>query len=528
LSTAQISEPHSAGDWQATFHKVPKAVDCLLGEHGATRLCEIGLADAANSDMFTDFDQWCESRFWPAIFSNFGGQPKSLSQPKSALQVEVTSSMRAATLGLELQEGLVLQNRLLTQPDVPAKRLVMFKLPPDTTYQCGDYLTILPINPNDVVHRAIRRFGLPWDAVLQIHRPEGSNPPQTIPLDRPISAFDLFSTYVELSQPASKRDLNVLTEAASSDGGTQAELHSLASSSTRFTDEIINKRVSPLDLLWRYPAINLPIDDFLMMLPPMRMRQYSISSSPLVNPSECTITFSVLNVPALSRSGPSSNNEQQDEERLMGVASTYLSDLKPGDRAHISIRPSKSGFKPPIDLKIPMVMACAGSGLAPFRSFIMERAEKIRGRHASFSKDNVLANINKPAKVILYVGCRTKGKDDIHATELAEWERLGAVDVRWAYSRPEDGRRGQHIQDLMLADKKEVAKLIQSDARIYICGSTGVANAVRSAFKEIYLAQGRETLLGEGWEEIEDQDTAAEKFFERLKAQHRFATDVFT
>ncbi|KAN0086595.1 Cytochrome P450 [Elaphomyces granulatus] len=513
-------------DWQATFHKVPKIVDCLLGEHGATRLCEIGLADAANSDMFTDFDHWCESGFWPAIFSNFGGQPKSVSQPKSALQVEVASNMRAATLGLQLQEGLVVQNRLLTQPDVPAKRLVRFKLQPDTTYRCGDYLTILPINPSDVVRRAIRRFGLPWDAVLQIRRPEGSNPPPTIPLDRPVSAFDLFSTYVELSQPASKRDLNVLAEAASPDSGAQAELHSLASSPTRFTNEIINSRVSPLDLLWRYPAINLPIDDFLMMLPPMRMRQYSISSSPLVNPSECTITFSVLNVPALP--GPSSNNEQRDEERLMGVASTYLSNLKPGDRAHISIRPSKSGFKPPIELKTPMVMACAGSGLAPFRSFIMERAEKIRGRHASFSKDKVPANIEKPAKAILYVGCRTKGKDDIHATELAEWERLGAVDVRWAYSRPEDGRRGQHIQDLMLADKKEVAKLIKSDARIYICGSTGVANTVRSAFKEIYLAQRREAFLGESWEDIEDKDTAAEKFFERLKAQHRFATDVFT
>jgi cytochrome P450/NADPH-cytochrome P450 reductase len=34
------------------------------------------------------------------------------------------------------------------------------------------------------------------------------------------------------------------------------------------TEEIVKKRVSPLDLLIRYPSIKLPIGDFLAMLPP--------------------------------------------------------------------------------------------------------------------------------------------------------------------------------------------------------------------------------------------------------------------
>ncbi|KAL1963471.1 hypothetical protein VTN77DRAFT_8372 [Rasamsonia byssochlamydoides] len=515
-------------DWHATYHRIPKAVNHLVAEHGGNRLCEIGLADSALGDIFNDFDSWSESAFWPAVSSAFGdSKSEGAAKQKSGLQVEVSTGIRASTLGLQLKESLVLENRLLTPPDVPAKRLLRFRLPSDMTYQCGDYLAVLPVNPSSVVRRAIRRFGLPWDAMLRIQKAPGTTTSPVIPLDVPISAFELLSTYVELSQPASKRDVNILAEAAASDPDTQAELKYLASSPTRFTEEIVKKRVSPLDLLLRYPAINLSIGEYLTMLPPMRVRQYSISSSPLQDPSECTITLSVLNAPALSASGNSSLSAE--DEMYLGVASTYLSNLKPGELAHVSVRPSNTGFRPPVDLKTPMIMACAGSGLAPFRGFIMDRAEKIRGRQAQSSEHDA----EKPAKAILYAGCRTKGKDDIHADELAEWERLGAVEVRWAYSRPVDSaQKGQHIQDLMLADRDELIALFQGGARIYVCGSTSVGNAVRDACREIFLSE-RRRIRAEGSSELaevddDDEDTAVEKFFERLRTKQRFVTDVFT
>ncbi|KAH2128944.1 hypothetical protein KXW66_008789 [Aspergillus fumigatus] len=520
-------------DWQATFHRIPKAVNQLVAEHGGNRLCDLGLADAANSDMFTDFDSWGESTFWPAITSKFGGGKSDEPKPSSSLQVEVSTGMRASTLGLQLQEGLVIDNQLLSAPDVPAKRMIRFKLPSDMSYRCGDYLAVLPVNPSSVVRRAIRRFDLPWDAMLTIRKPSQAPKGSTsIPLDTPISAFELLSTYVELSQPASKRDLTALADAAITDADAQAELRYLASSPTRFTEEIVKKRMSPLDLLIRYPSIKLPVGDFLAMLPPMRVRQYSISSSPLADPSECSITFSVLNAPALAAASlPPA--ERAEAEQYMGVASTYLSELKPGERAHIAVRPSHSGFKPPMDLKAPMIMACAGSGLAPFRGFIMDRAEKIRGRRSSVGADGQLPEVEQPAKAILYVGCRTKGKDDIHATELAEWAQLGAVDVRWAYSRPEDGSKGRHVQDLMLEDREELVSLFDQGARIYVCGSTGVGNGVRQACKDIYLERRRQLRQAarERGEEVpaeEDEDAAAEQFLDNLRTKERYATDVFT
>ncbi|KAJ5725977.1 Oxidoreductase FAD/NAD(P)-binding [Penicillium malachiteum] len=518
-------------DWASTFHRVPKAVNELVQQNGGTRLCELGLADAAHSDMFTDFDTWGEATFWPAITAKFGGGENKDKKSRSSLQVDVSPGGRASTLGLQLEEGYVVENQLLTQPGVPIKRMVNFKLPTDMSYNCGDYLAVLPVNPSQVVRRAIRRFDLPWDATLRIQKTSKSTAPPSIPLDTPISAFELLSTYVELSQPASKRDLNLLADAAVEDEETQAELRYIAFSPSRFTSEIVSKHVSPLDLLMRYPGIHLSLGDFLAMLPPMRVRQYSISSSPLSDPSECTITFGVLNAPALSAI-PGSGS--QETEQYMGVASNYLSELQIGERAHISVRPSHTGFRPPADLQKPMIMACAGSGLAPFRGFVMDRAEKIRGRRSSLSTEDI-AQSEQPAKAILYAGCRTKGLDDIHAAELAEWAKLGAVDIRWAYSRPSDGEKGNYVQDLMRGDSRELIDLFESGANIYVCGSTDVGGAVRDVCKEIFLQRRSERIARakETGEELEisadlDDATAADIFFDRIRTKERYATDVFT
>lgn len=51
----------------------------------------------------------------------------------------------------------------------------------------------------------------------------------------------------------------------------KSELDHLANDG--YADEAKAKRLSVLDLLEKYPAIDLPIGVFLSMLPPMRVRQ---------------------------------------------------------------------------------------------------------------------------------------------------------------------------------------------------------------------------------------------------------------
>lgn len=164
----------------------------------------------------------------------------------------------------------------------------------------------------------------------------------------------------------------------------------------------------------------------------------------------------------------------------------------------------------------------------------MDRAERIRGRRSSIDAANVTEG-DKPAKAVLYIGCRTEGKDDIHSDELAEWAAQGAVDVRWAFSRPSDGSAGKHVQDLMLEDRDELVDLFEQGANIYVCGSTDVGNAVREASKTMYLDRRREKIreAKESGEQLGpdaelDEDTAAERFFDQLRTKARYATDVFT
>lgn len=94
-----------------------------------------------------------------------------------------------------------MSNEVLTAEGEPKKRHIVLKLPRGMTYKTGDYLAVLPINNSKNIHRVLKRFSLPWDAMLTIK--SGSN--TTLPTEHPLSASDVLAAYVELSQPATRR-----------------------------------------------------------------------------------------------------------------------------------------------------------------------------------------------------------------------------------------------------------------------------------------------------------------------------------
>jgi cytochrome P450/NADPH-cytochrome P450 reductase len=95
----------------------------------------------------------------------------------------------------------------------------------------------------------------------------------------------------------------------------------------------------------------------------MLTKQYSISSSALDDPRLVTLTVTILDAPHMSQHG-----------RYVGTATTYLASLQPGMQVRATTRPSNESFHPPLDPTVPMVLIGAGSGIAPFRAFIQERA----------------------------------------------------------------------------------------------------------------------------------------------------------
>lgn len=245
-----------------------------------------------------------------------------------------------------------------------------------------------------------------------------------MPVDKPILINTLLSGYVELSQPATTRDLRFLSQLSGISESTVSALRDLSAS---YQQNVLEKRLSILDILEAHKDIQLEFAAYLNMLPSMRVRQYSISSSPLWNPRHATLTISVLEAAPVSGR----------DESFLGVASTYLSELKSGDRVQMSVRASAAAFHPPTDPSVPMVMFCAGSGLAPMRGFIQERAmQKESGR------DNI-------GKILLFFGCRNPEQDYLYSKEdLKKWSEEGVVDVRPAFSRKSEESEGcKYIQE---------------------------------------------------------------------------------
>ncbi|MEE7501949.1 bifunctional cytochrome P450/NADPH--P450 reductase [Methylobacterium mesophilicum] len=474
--------------WARTYQAIPKRTDAALEKAGATRFCDRGETDAGG-DFFGGFDEWYAG-LWQDLGRALG---REAVEPSAAgLDVEIVRSGRETALRLsDLDRGRVLENRELVDLSSPlgrSKRHIVIALPEGMTYRTGDYLAVLPRNPRPDVERALRRFGLAGDTQIVIHKSAGTA--SVLPDNHPVSAAGVLEDYVELGQPATRAQVDQLAEATRCPPDRKAMV-ALAQPEL-YAAEVLTKRVSVLDLLERFPACELTLGAFLAMLPPMRARQYSISSSPLYDPRQCSLTVSVLDVPALAGG-----------HRHLGVASTYLAGLQEGARLSVAVRPSQAAFHPPQDPSLPLVMICAGSGIAPFRGFLQERAiQKVNGREVG--------------SALLFLGVTHPEVDFLYHDELAAWERDGVVSVRPAFSKAPDGAV-TFVQHRVWQDRADVADLFRKGATVFVCGDgERMAPAVRDTCVRIYReAKGVTPEDAEAWADKVERETG------------RYVADVF-
>lgn len=186
-------------EWSQTLHRIPKLVDNTLKDSGANRIAELGLADAANAQIFTDFESWEENTFWPALQIRYDVSGGAVA---NATETSITiSTPRVSVLQQNTKQGTVVKSEVLAKDSSgrPAKNHLEIQLPEGMSYSCGDYLAVLPINPRPSVDRVMTRFHLPSDAYMEVNAGGLTTLPSSI------AVFDALSSYVELSQPATKR-----------------------------------------------------------------------------------------------------------------------------------------------------------------------------------------------------------------------------------------------------------------------------------------------------------------------------------
>ncbi|WP_257459637.1 bifunctional cytochrome P450/NADPH--P450 reductase [Archangium lipolyticum] len=477
-------------DWGETYQAVPQFLDERLSAAGAQAIVARGEADA-RGDFFGDFEQWY-APFWEGVGTALGVSSREVdSGPLYTVEMVPPVSVELVKQN-ELELATLVENRELvdlTSPFGRSKRHLVFELPEGVTYAAGDYLAVLPENHPELVERAARRLGVRADAAVVLRSTRGAQA-SSLPMGRPVPVRELLGRHVELSAPATRKDLERLADKNPCPPHAM-HLAALARDAGRYKQEILDKRVSVLDLLEQYDSCILSFGEFLELLPAMRVRQYSVSSSPLENPTRCTLTVAVLDAEAWSGRG-----------RFHGTCSSYLARLSPGEQVAVAVHTPNVPFHPPVSNATPIIMVGAGTGLAPFRGFIQERALRhARGEAAG------------PA--LLFFGCDHPDVDFLYRDELAKWEREGVVKVLSAFFRQPEGDV-TFVQHRLWKEREQVKALLDEGALFFICGDGRLmAPAVRET-----LARIHQEAVGCSAEEAAAWLTGMEK-------QGRLVTDVF-
>jgi cytochrome P450 / NADPH-cytochrome P450 reductase len=124
------------------------------------------------------------------------------------------------------------------------------------------------------------------------------------------------------------------------------------------------------------------------------------------------------------------------------------------------------------------------------------------------------------APALLFFGCRTPETDDLYRDELDRWEKMGAVEVRRAYSRAVDKSLGcKYVQDRLYHDREEVLDLWDKGAKVFVCGSREVGKAIEEVCVKLVVESG------ERYGKVCAEEEAREWW--GSVRNERYATDVF-
>lgn len=455
-------------EWTTTFHRVPQILDDLMPRLGSKAIVPSGYVDV-KEDLVGSWEDWCDSLLAALRGENASSAASVLNGVSTTdLTVTIGKAQSAVHLaGEDISEGLVLVNRQIAGKEVgPAKMHMEVELPAGTAWQPGDYLVVLPTNPRNVVTRVVNRFKVTLGDVITIN---GTNK-DFLKFDHPTILADLLYSRVELSTPASKRQVETILKTVKN-ADEQKQLEAVLSTDDSFRREILSKRKAVIDILEDFPSAELSLAAYLDMLKPLTPRQYSISSSPLGSVADhiASITYDVHESPARSGNG----------RTFQGVCSTYLASQMVGSKIRCHVRRNNSGFHLPSDPTAPIIMIGAGTGLAPFRGFVQERAclakAGRRGKEARLG----------PA--LMYFGCRDADKDYIYREELEQWEAQGVVQMRPAFSR-RASPSWRHVHERMWDEREELWQVVQTGGKIYVCGSASkLARSVMNCVLDIWM-----------------------------------------
>ncbi|WP_040148160.1 assimilatory sulfite reductase (NADPH) flavoprotein subunit, partial [Xanthomonas citri] len=331
------------------------------------------------------------------------------------------------------------------------------------SYEPGDALGIRHRNPPALVDAVLQTLRLDGDAAVTIGE-------QTLELH----------AWLATQRELTKLSRPFLTAHAERAGAQELQALLAPTQTAGLASLLADHQV--IDVLRRWPA-DWDHAGLLAALRPLTPRLYSVASSRKRVGDEVHLTVDEVTY-------------QAHGHAHLGAASGFLAALGEGDTAPVYIEPNER-FRVPADADRDILMIGPGTGVAPFRGFVQERAETgAKGRNW------------------LFFGAQHFNTDFLYQ---AEWQlalrrgELHALDL--AFSR--DQAEKLYVQHRLRARGAEVYAWLQGGAHVYVCGATSMGKDVHAALLDIVATHG-----------AQDAEAAA-AYLTQLQVEGRYARDVY-
>jgi sulfite reductase (NADPH) flavoprotein alpha-component len=441
----------------ALFCQCGKDFDTRLEKRGAARVAARVDCDLEYEEKFT---QWLD-----AALNSLGAPATS---PATSTPASTPAADEADTVYSKNNpySALLLTSRNLNAAgSAKAVHHIEFDLAGSgLAYEAGDALGVVPQNCPELVSDVLAALGC--DGEEAVPAPDGAS----------VSLRHALTTIYDLGKP---------TPALISAAVPSVAAVTQAQNSKRETGAVAPAH-HVIDVLIASPESKFTPVAFVALLKKIHPRLYSISSSPKAHSGQVHLTVGAVRYDYAGRG-------------RKGVCSTYLADrVVPGEtRVGVFVHSNKA-FRPPADPDAPMIMVGPGTGIAPFRAFLEERA-------ATGAK----------GKNWLFFGDQKAATDFLYRDQLEALQKSGVLTrLDTAFSR--DQREKIYVQHRMIAAAAELWSWLEAGAHFYVCGDASrMAKDVDVALHQVIETAGKKS-----------KDEAA-AYVQALKAAKRYARDVY-
>ena len=184
---------------------------------------------------------------------------------------------------------------------------------------------------------------------------------------------------------------------------------------------------------------------------------------------------------------------EKDGETINGVCSTYLCDIKPGDKVKITGPVGKEMLLPEEE-DSNIVMLATGTGIAPMRAYLRRMFEPTEKEKNKW---------NFKGKAWLFMGA-PKSANLLYEEDLQRYLAENPDNFKYtkAISREQQNTKGgrMYIQDRVLESANELFNMIEDEkTHIYLCGLKGMEPGIDEAMTKAAEEKGL------NWSELRPQ-----------------------